>query len=297
MIITLLLNKQGFFSIFFFVLNHYLYCKKNKKNYAINTDNWLFKSKNGWTDYFDTIELFYEIDNSTEIKYYDQMNTILDDFSLHEYRNAIKETYLYNKETFDKIVEIKKNFNLFELNYSSIFIRRGDKLIDESNYYNASKYVDMLLTKDPECKRIFIQTDDYNSVLEAKEYLENKNLDIEIITICNENNKGMIIRSHYKNFLNDEQISKNKDYLLKVKDNLTNFKPLDEMNADEIYEHTIQMIIGIDIVLNSNICVTDYESNVSRFIKLAHKNPYNVFDINNSNTDLNKILFPAYTFL
>lgn len=301
MITTLLLNKQGFYSIYFFVLNHYLYCKKNKKNYTINTDKWLFKSKNGWTDYFENFELFFDQDESTEVQYYDQMNTILDNFSLYEYRNAIKETYIYNKITFDKIYEIKQKFNLLDMNYSSIFIRRGDKLINESNYYSASKYIDILLIKEPLCRRVFIQTDDYNCVLEAKEYIKNKHLDLEVITICDENNKGMVICSYFHNWLNSNEISKNKEYLLKVKENLQIFKPVDQMNSDEIYEHTIQMIIGIDIVLNSHICVTDYESNVSRFIKLAHNNPDNVFNINNNNNnttrDLNIILFPAYTFL
>jgi hypothetical protein len=56
------------------------------------------------------------------------------------------------------------------------------------------------------------------------------------------------------------------------------------------------MLIGIDIVLNSKICVLDYESNVSRFIKLAHSNPNNVFDINKKVISLNTILFPAYGF-
>jgi len=53
------------------------------------------------------------------------------------------------------------------------------------------------------------------------------------------------------------------------------------MNKDEILEHTLNMIIGIDIVLKSKYCVTDYQSNVSRFIKIAHNNFNNVFSIIN----------------
>ena len=74
MIVTLLLKKQGFYSILFFVLNHYLYCKKNKLNYRMNTDNWLFTSINGWTDYFTNIELNYIDDVSKYVIYYDQKN-------------------------------------------------------------------------------------------------------------------------------------------------------------------------------------------------------------------------------
>jgi len=46
------------------------------------------------------------------------------------------------------------------------------------------------------------------------------------------------------------------------------------------------MIIGLDIVFNSNICVTEYQSNVSRFIKLAHKNFDNVYNIMDPNNDI-----------
>jgi hypothetical protein len=299
MIVTLLLRNQGFYSILFFVLNHYLYCKKNKLNYKMNTDNWLFKSINGWTDYFENIELNYDDDITKEIVYYDQKNTILDNFTLNDYRNAISEVYIYNKNTKERIIEIKKKFNLLN-NYSSIFIRRGDKLISESNLYNASNYIELLLKKDPKCKRIFIQTDDYNSVIEAKHFIEIQNLDIEIITLCNENTKGMVIISHQQNMLNNVlhniSYSKNTDYLFYNKNDLLNFKPVDKMNSTEIYEHTIQMLIGIDIVLNSNICILDYESNISRFIKLAHCNPNNVLDINNMHFDFKSVNFPAYGF-
>ena len=299
MIVTLLLKKQGFYSILFFVLNHYLYCKKNKLNYRMNTDNWLFTSINGWTDYFTNIELNYIDDVSKYVIYYDQKNTILDNFSLNEYRNAISEVYLYNEKTKAQIDEIKLFYNLNN-NYSSIFIRRGDKLISESNYYSAGVYIETLLSAEPNCTKIFIQTDDYNCIIEAKEYVKNKNINVEILTLCNENTKGMIIISEQQNnlfrVLNNRAVSTNNNYLLNNKDSLLQFKPVDQMNYTELYEHTIQMLIGIDIVLNSKICVLDYESNVSRFIKLAHSNPNNVFDINKKVISLNTILFPAYGF-
>ena len=303
MIITLLLKNQGFYSILFFVLNHYLYCKKNKLNYRMNTDNWLFKSVNGWVDYFENIELNYDNDISKESIYYDQRNTILDNFTLYEYRNAIQELYIYNEKTKQQIIQVKNKYNLFG-NYSSIFIRRGDKLINESNYYGANIYIDYLLKEDPDCKRIFIQTDDYNSIIEAQNYISSKKFtslqQIEIITLCNENAKGMVILSQQQEFLfdviNNKTTSKNFNYLLDVKNDLINFKPVDQMNSAEIYFHTIEMLIGIDIVLNSNKCIIDYESNISRFIKIAHINPNNVYDINNTNIELDKLSFPAYGF-
>ena len=298
MIVTLLLKNQGFYSILFFVLNHYLYCKKNKLNYKMNTDNWLFKSIDGWVDYFKAVELHYAEDTSTETIYYDQYNTVLDSFTLQEYREAIQEMYIYNEKTKAQIEEVKQQYHLNN-NYSAIFIRRGDKLIQESNYYHASIYIQRLLLKDPTCKRIFIQTDDYNCVLEAKEFIEYHKLNIEIITLCKEHTKGMVIISHQQNLLqhvlNQSLFSKNNNYLLSNK-TLASFKPVDQMNPDEIYQHTMDMLVGIDIVLQSNVCIIDFESNVSRFIKLAHSNPQNVYEINNRIIDFSKQIFPAYEF-
>jgi hypothetical protein len=52
-------NSAGFYSALFFTMNHYLYCKKHKINFEIKSDHWLFKSKDGWTDYFEPISLNY----------------------------------------------------------------------------------------------------------------------------------------------------------------------------------------------------------------------------------------------
>ena len=78
----------------------------------------------------------------------------------------------------------------------------------------------------------------------------------------------------------------NKNYISNNINNLRNFTPIDKLNNHEIYEHTIEMIIGIDIVLNSNISICEYSSNVSRFIKLAHKNSNNVYDVLNPDKDI-----------
>ena len=57
-------------------------------------------------------------------------------------------------------------------------------------------------------------------------------------------------------------------------------------------------IYSKNILINSNICICDFQSNVSRFVKLAHKNSDNVFDIINPNSDIdyNKKVCPGYSF-
>ena len=275
--------------MFFFMVNHYLYCKKYNINFKLNTSNWVYLYKDGWIDYFENFDLIL----NNEINILECFHgKILENFKLYEYKNAIKEIYKYNDLTKHKINEIKEKYNLFNNKYSSIFIRRGDKLFYESLYYNSELYIKLLLEKDPECDIIFIQTDDYNVFIDLEEYIIKNKLNIKLITLCDKNIKGMLVAKLDINTIH----AKNIDYFLSIKKDLQNTKIISEMNKIEIYQHTIDMIIGLDIVLHSNFCITDYQSNVSRFIKLAHNNFHNVYTIEYNYINLNDINCPSYLF-
>ena len=291
MIISILDKTSGFFSMFFFTINHYIYCIKNNINFKLDTSNWLFKFEKGWEDYFESIDIKYNIESNLDTNEnidYKQCDTILENYSIQEYKNVINKIYRYNEKIIDEINKIKEKLNLIENNYDSIFIRRGDKLIKESFYINAEEYLKILLEKNPECSKIFIQTDDYNCFLEIENYIKINNLNIELLTLCQKDTKGFVIFNFNLMDINNLNIQNqiNNDYI-KLNHEIKTSKSVNEMNQDEIYKHTIDMIIGIDIVLNSNICVTDFQSNISRFIKLAHKKPENIYDIQNLNNQIN----------
>ena len=297
-VISVLPNTgSGFYAGFFCMLNHYIYCKKHKKNFKILSENWLFKKQDGWTDYFKNIELKYNDDVDTQ---HPGFLNILEDFPIKDYKYNIPELYIYNENTIHEIQKTKERLNVLNKNYDSIFIRRGDKLIDESVILQTDDYLKLLLKKNPNCKTIFLQTDDYNTYIELQKYNEERQLQLEIITLCDKNMTGVIVYNHLKPLILNPDISKpknNQDYLSTIKSNIENTKSVNEMNPDEIYNHTMTMIIGIDIIANSNICICDYQSNVARFIKLFHKNSDNVFDVMNENTDIdyNKKVCPVYT--
>lgn len=290
---------SGFFSMFFFFVNQYLYATINNLNLKINSNNWLFKYKLGWEDYFQNIDITKNIDQKKIINF--NFNVKPGNYKLLEYKNILDKIYIYNENTIKLIGEKKEELNINNIDYASIFIRRGDKLISESNLIESHLYLDYLLSLNPNYKTIYLQTDDYNCYLELNEYIKNKNLNINIITLCKKINKGgMIIFKQHKNSISNNNIKKNDNinYLKNNKDSLNKFKPVNEMNNKDIFEHTLDMIIGLDIVLNSSLVVTDYSSNVARFIKLKHKDSDCVFDINTKSNilDLNKIICPSYNF-
>jgi hypothetical protein len=278
-------------------LIHYLHCKKHKINYKTINENWPYTFKDGWTDYFEDINLNFDKNKCKDIntKILNGLDYKFEKFALREYVNIIPEYYKYNKKTEKYINDIKQKLGLIDKEYGAIYIRRGDKLVDEIKIISADKFVDLLLTKYPECKIIFVQTDDYNSYLELKNYVHNdlKKTYINIITLCPETSFGSIANSGYKNILKSNKkfilkeggkIPENNEYVEKIKNNLS--KPISDMNSEEKYQHTMELITSVDICINSKYCVCDYKSNVSRFIKVAHKNFNNVFDINNMDSQI-----------
>jgi len=298
LIISVLNKSSGFFSQLFFMFNHYLYCYNNFINFKLESSNWLFTYKDGWTDYFEDINLQFHPHIAKSHKY--NHGNVIFNYTINDYKEIINKIYKYNKTTISKINSIKQELDLNDNNYDSIFIRRGDKLYSESILINALDFVKLLLTINPECKKIFLQTDDYNTFIEIDNYLKSINSDIVLLTLCDKNNKGVIVFNIYKyNFIDKTSIyNQNKEYIKTILSDIKNTKSVQEMNNCEIYDHTINMIVGLDIVCKSNICITDYQSNCSRFIKLYHNNinnVYNVVDKTNS-LDLTKKICPSYSF-
>ena len=288
MITTILGKAAGFYSQLFFSINHYLYAKKNNLSFKVKSDEWLFKFKNGWDDYFKNIDIkMNNIDdlNNSCFGHHQQIF----EFTITEYKNAIKEIYIYNDVVYKKIQKIKEQLCLKE-NYDAIFIRRGDKLSGESNFINTEEYIVTLLLKKPNCHTIFVQTDDFNCYLDVKQYVKSKQLNINVITLCKEELKGgMIIFNCNKSGIEwaVKEHNINKEYISTVLENLRTTTPIDKLNNEQIYEHTLDMLIGIDIVLEADVVICDYSSNVSRFIKLANKDSKNVFDVTNPEKDIN----------
>ena len=231
---------------------------------------------------------------------------ILEQFPMREYVSIIKEYYRYNDKTKQHINKVKHNLGLINKEYGSIYIRRGDKLVDEIKFIPSSKFVQLLIEKYSDCKIIFVQTDDYNSYLEVKEYITQQNLNITVITLCPETHFGSIADNDYSDKMFNYKIStlkegteilnENKEYLNKIKHNLS--KPIAEMTPDERYEHTMELLTSVDICINSKICVCDYKSNVSRFIKIAHRYFDAVFDVSGADSliSLDSLKCPGFDF-
>lgn len=278
MIISALERQAGFYSALFFTINHYIYCKKNNRSFKLDTTNWLFKYNNGWTDYFIDADVIRE--NNEEPKTYTH-NEVLGDHSMYDYRDAIKELYRYTPELSSLIKQTKESLGLVDGDYDSVFIRHGDKLANEAVYIPTWDYVNALLKKNPKCHTLFVQTDNYAVFEEVQDIIRERNLDIRVLTICDPTSRGVIVYEkhieHLDNALTDNV--HNKEYIATYHSEIVKSVSVDKMNPSQIREHTLKMLIGVDIVLHSNFCLLDKQSNVSRFITIAHDNLTGVFDV------------------
>jgi len=301
MIVSVLDKVAGFYSILFFTINHYMACKKKNESFKLDSSEWLFKSVNGWTDYFRTVDFMGDVDEDSKEPQRTGHNALLDNFNMHEYKRTIhNDFYLYNDAVQKEIDDTKERLGLIPGEYDTIFIRRGDKLFCESQYYDTEKYVALLLQKHPECTTIFLQTDDYNCFLDIEKYICEHDLNIKVVTLCDPTSTGVVVfERDFKVDVHNCKIGGNQSnltYVEKIAENLHRTKPVSKMNSEEIYRHTVDMLVGVDICLYSKYCILDNQSNVARFISIAHNDHTKLFDVRypNENIVMGWTMCPAY---
>ena len=262
--ISVMNRSAGFFSQFFFNVNHYIYCLKHKFNFILDTTDWTFSYENGWTDYFLPIELHFPGEKT--LGRYGHGN-IIEDVPQTEYKLILPIVYRLNDNMKTKLNETMIRLGLETGTYDSIFIRRGDKLLCESTFIQTDDYIETLLAKHPDCSTLFLQTDDYQCFLDAQSFIQTKELNIRIVTLCDENLFGFTM-SGIEFFNTPSNFHVNQPYIDSVRERNVQNKIIFDLNKEEMREHMTTFLVGLEIILQSNICVTDYSSNVARFAKL-----------------------------
>ena len=179
------------------------------------------------------------------------MNDIIKVLTVKEYIKALKETFILH-DTLQEFIDsyIKNELNN---NYTSIFVRRGDK-IDEIELISLDKILAQTTIKD-DGRTIFVQTDDYSIVNEMK----SKFPSCKIKTLTKEIAKGA---------KNNEMLS---------------------WTPEERKEHTDELLQSCVITARANIGWTYHMSNVGTFIKLLGYDTMNIYvDDNHSKESVDK---------
>jgi len=230
-IIFILDESNGFFCLFFLMLNAYIGSKKLGYRFYVKSSLWKYRHTEGWHDYFTTLEeppLFPIILNPI------YANCSLDrfykpDHSLQEYSIAIHELFKLKP---DLVFRVNALVNSMPSDYIAVFVRRGDKLIGEARYIPFSDILKCI--PHSETSTFFIQTDDYSVIEEARNLLPKAN----IISTVPPTKRGSF--------------------------------HIIERPRKQIREETEEMLVGLSVCLRSSSCWTDDTSNVGRFLKLSN---------------------------
>ena len=255
-IIFTLDDSNGFFCLFFLMSNAYIASKKLGHQFYIRSSQWKYKHTEGWHDYFISLEecpLFPIILNPI------YANCSLDrfyqpDHSLQEYAIAIHELF---KLKSDLVSRVNALVSSMPSDYIGVFVRRGDKLINEAKYIPFSDILNCI--PHSETSTFFIQSDDYSVIEEAKALLPKA----RIISTVPQNKRGSF--------------------------------HITERSRKQIREETEEMLVGLSVCMRSSSCWTDDTSNVGRFLKLS--NPRVHIYPKDYDVDLSTIVCPSWGFV
>jgi len=275
----------GFFSQYWGMLSLYIFSKRKGMQFYLDDTKWLFRHTKGWRDYFSSMNIYSESEISQPV-YRNIPHHLMEEFTLEEYCMADKDIFQLNINIKNKIQQYT-----FPENYDAILIRRGDKMILEATLIPVREYVEKLLEKGS--KNIFVQTDDYSVVQEIKNLVKDYN--IEIFTLCPNDRHGCFV--YYSNIEDGSKVSnENMEYVRSVPKPK---KQVNEYTSEEMKEHVEELLMAVEISRRSRYLVTDFQSNISRYLYVTHNNPENVITVRNEEKpNFNTIMkCPMYGFI
>jgi hypothetical protein len=228
-------NAGGFYSVFFFLCQAYMYAKANNLDFYVTHSNWYYTHTNGWHDYLTSLTQWKpEFASKYEkVTFTSHENVPESNFKLQNYIKVIKEIYILKPDLKARANEIlSKNPKLM-----SIFVRRGDKISSqEASFIETSDILQSIHISKHAKATIFVQTDDYKVILEMEQKLPNAKI---ISTVA--------------------------------KDKFGSYSNVwENLSPEERKIQTEEMLVGLQVCIKSRLCWTDCTSNVSRFLKLAN---------------------------
>ncbi len=263
-LVTYYLNNRGFYSEINNLILGYIYAIDNEYNFRVDSSTSKLYFQKGFEYYFESININNtnnKISKSLIINGVHCLNfkkIRLQNISFQKKRNITKNIIKYTDKANSEIQKVINRLNL-PSNYTTFHVRRGDKIGEKptltwttkSGKYEADRFeIDEYFLKiNTKINNLFVMTDDFKVISDIKKYISSKKLNIKIYYLCDETDDGYSTLS----------LLQNKEYY-------------DEKDV-------IKLLAEIEIAKNSYYFVGTFSSNVSRYVKLIHKNPKNCFSL------------------
>jgi hypothetical protein len=227
-VVFTLKNSVGFGSMAHFLTQAYLHAKKNGKDFSIENEGWHYGN---WHDYFKTLKKLDTSDTSPIMRYMHASN--IENSSLEEHNNAIKEIFIPTDEIAAAAEKFKKEINA---PYKAIYVRRGDKTSGKGMENSPENLKTFLQNNDFRAgDNLFVMSDDYAVVEELRELLP----EVKIFTMTSPESRG----AHRENLMN--------------------------MSSEKMKQHANELFTSMQVFLGSTRGWVDNRSNLGRFMKLA----------------------------
>lgn len=232
-IVFTLSKNAGFFSVFFFLCHAYLVAKQKGVPFYIEHENWPFTYKNGWHDYFTSLNYYDASANMNCIRYghlnYDKQFK----FTNKQYAQAIQEIFTPTDDIVALVNSTRENLGN---PYTAIMIRKGDKVKGATKEMDDISIDEIfrITAINQTTKELFIMTDDYECIQQSQAKLPTT----KIVTLATEKESGFY---------------------------LANFS---SRTPEEIAEHTRTLIASSILLTKASPAWSDIRSNTGRFHKL-----------------------------
>ncbi len=267
------LTDRGFYSEINNLFNAAIYCLHNKTGLIIDDSNFLYKDQAGWDDYFERFwdletnpggsryfDLHYRNDQKlwNRVLHYDYDSVsiprlgLLPGHAFENKRQIAQRIYRLKPHVERMLTDRIRQFKLPKT-YAACHIRRGDKVGElpgypEADRVESSMYLDKILDDFPDVRTLFVCSDAYSAVEEIKWCIQEKGLQINVITTCLPENVG-----HSTEMLKDE--------------------------FPDPFENVLRLMVDAEVSARSTCFVGTFSSNVSRFVALMHANPKRCFSL------------------
>lgn len=294
----------GYCNQLWHLVGYYLYAHAHDLEFILDDSVWGWKNNKGWDDYFcSNFKLLKNMSSLTKPIYYNPncentgyLRPELNKFSLTNYEDAYKNTMILTEQMDFQLKHVMEKFDLVPGKFDAMMVRRGSKMFHESTYISTDIYLDALIKKNTQT--IFLQTDDYNCYEELQALIDERQLDINIFTICPESKRGGVTAHKHELDMIRKNINsaKNKKYTNEFIKYCK--KAEDEYTPVEMRVHMEEIIIGLEICLLSNYLCVDLQSNITRMLFARRTDKSKVLVCDNSLVpENNKILInPAHPF-
>jgi hypothetical protein len=248
----------GFGSVFLFMIQAYIYAKKNGNDFRIKHDGWVYTYKKGWHDYFDSLDDYDPAVKYDEIKYSSHnKNYEIPDYTFQEYSDAVQEVFKPNRLIQDMAKRTIKNMNG---PYVSIYVRRGDKVKGTHTEMEAADLDKVIKSTGIKSGNVFVMTDDYSVVEEIRILLP----DCKVSTLTSPETKG----SFHDDMRNN--------------------------TAEEHRHHGEELFTSLEVFRHGTQGWADGRSNVGRLLKLRDPAKITLYPPDETSPD--NIIRPWYKF-